>query len=97
MTCTVLLEVRVKKENVDGMAEGFKGLFPDTRSFEGCVDLYATQSLDDPQTFVVVETWVSRPAYEKYFAWRVARGDIDNMKSIIEGDIKLRYFERLGV
>ncbi len=95
MTCTVVLEVRVKKEHVDSMAAGFKGSFPDTRSFEGCIDLYATQSMDDPQSFVIVETWESRPAYEKYFAWRVARGDIDNMKAIIEGDISLRYLERL--
>jgi quinol monooxygenase YgiN len=95
MTCTVLLEVRVKKEHVASMAEGFKGLFPDTRWFEGCIGLYATQNMDDPQNFVVVETWESRQDYEKYFAWRVGRGDIDNLKSIIEGDINLRYFERL--
>lgn len=95
MTCTVVLEIRAKKEHAGGMAEGFKGLFPDTRSFEGCIDLYATQNMDDPQNFVIVETWESRAAYEKYFAWRVERGDIDNMKAIIEGDISLRYFERL--
>lgn len=96
MTCTVILEIRVKQAHVDGMTQAFKGLFPDTRSFAGCIDLYATQNMDDPQTFVIVETWESRPAYEKYFAWRVARGDIDNIKAIIEGDIGLRYFERLG-
>ena len=97
MTCTVVLEIRVKEAHVGGMAQAFKDLFPDTRAFEGCIDLYATQHMDDAQTFVVVETWESRAAYEKYFAWRVARGDIDTIKAIIEGDIGLRYFERLRV
>ena len=96
MTCTVVLEITVKKEHADGMAEGFKGLFPDTRSFDGCIDLYATRNLDNPQNFVIVETWESREKYEKYFAWRTERGDIDNMSELLEGDLSLRYFDRLG-
>ena len=51
--------------HVGDMAEGFKGLFPDTRSFDGCIDLYATQKKDDPQNFVIVETWETRQKYEK--------------------------------
>jgi len=96
MTCTVLLEIRAKKEFVNGMAEAYKGLFPDTRSFPGCIELFANQNQDDPQNFVIVETWESRQAYEKYFAWRVESGVIDAVKSQIEGDISLRYFDRIG-
>ncbi|MGE0484972.1 MAG: putative quinol monooxygenase [Gammaproteobacteria bacterium] len=96
MTCTVLLEMRFKKEAVAGMAEGFKGLLPDTRSFEGCIDVYATQNQDDPQVWVAVENWTSRQAYEKYFQWRVDRGDIDNLASMLEGEPSIRYFDRIG-
>ena len=56
MTCTVLLEVRVQQEHVASMAEGYKGLFPDSRWFEGCIGLNAAHNMDDPQNFVVVET-----------------------------------------
>jgi len=96
MTCTVLLEIRVKKELVDGMAAGFKGLFPDTRSFPGCIELFASQNLDDPQNFVIVETWESRAAYEKYFAWRVETGVIAALSEQVEGEVSLRYFDRIG-
>lgn len=96
MTCTVLLEVRVKPEFADGMAAAFKDLFPDTRSFDGCIGLYATRNLDDPQNFVIVETWESREKYAKYFAWRVERGDIERFSGMIEGEIDLRYMQRLG-
>ena len=96
MTCTVILEVKVKKEHADGMAEGFKDLFPDTRSFDGCIELYATRNQDDPQNFVIVETWETRQKYETYFAWRTERGDIDNLSTMLEGELSLRYFDRLG-
>lgn len=96
MTCTILLEVRARPEHADGMAASFKELFPDTRSFDGCIGLYATRNLDDPLNFVIVETWESRSKYEKYFAWRVERGDIERFSAMIEGAIELRYMDRIG-
>lgn len=96
MACTVILEIRVKSENVDNMGEGFKGLFPDTRSYDGCIDIYATQNQDDPQNFVIVETWETRPKYEAYLAWRTERGDMDNMATLLEGEPSIRFFDRLG-
>ena len=96
MTCTVVLEARIKPEFVDGMASGFKELFPDTRSYDGCIDLYATQSDDDPQDFLIVETWETRAKYEAYFAWRVETGVIEQMNGMCEGELKLRFFNRIG-
>jgi len=96
MACTVLLEIRLKPEFVDGMAEGFKALFPDTRSYDGCIGLYASQNLDDPQNFVIVEVWESREKYEKYFAWRTETGVIADVKSQIEGELSVRFFDMIG-
>lgn len=96
MTCTVLLEIRVKPEFVDGMAEGFKGLFPDTRSYEGNISIYAAQNDEDKQNFVMVEVWESRAHYEKYLAWRTERGDIENLASMLEGEPSIRYFDHIG-
>lgn len=96
MTCTVLLELRVKPEHADAMHEGFKGTLPDTRAFAGCIDVYVTRNQDDPQVFVFVETWESRERYENYFAWRVERGDIENLATMLEGEPRLRYFDRLA-
>ena len=96
MACTVLLEFRVKKEHLDDVVGGFKENLPDTRSFDGCIDVYTTRDQDDPQTFIAVETWESREKYETYFAWRTERGDIDNTRATLEGDFKIRYFDRIG-
>ncbi len=94
--CTVLLEIQVKPEHSDGMAEGFKAQFPDTRAFDGCIDLYVSRNQDDPNNFVIVETWESREKYEAYFAWRTERGDIDNLKAIAEGEPSIRFLDRQG-
>ena len=95
MPCTVLLEIRVKKDQVDAVAAGFKDLLPDTRAYDGCIDLYVTQNKDDPQNFVIVENWDSREKYEAYFQWRTDRGDIDNMRAVLEGDLNIRFFDRV--
>jgi quinol monooxygenase YgiN len=96
MACTVVLEFTLKPEHVDGIAEAFKGLLPDTRSYDGCIDVYPAKNLDDSQNFVVVETWESREKYEKYFAWRTERGEIEMMESMMEGELSLRFFDRIG-
>ena len=49
-----------------------------------------------PQNSIVVETWESREKYEAYFAWRTERGDIENMESTLEGELTLRFMDRLG-
>jgi len=96
MTCTVLLEIKVKPEHIAGQAEGFKAILPDTRSFDGCIGLFVSQNQDDPSNFVIVETWETRQKYEAYLAWRVERGDIEAMAATLEGEPSIRYFDRLG-
>ena len=96
MACTVLLEMIVKKEHIDEVAASFKDALPDTRTFDGCIDVYMNQDMDLPGRFVAVETWESREQYEAYFAWRTERGDIDNTRAVLEGDLKISFFDRIG-
>lgn len=97
MTCTVLLEIKVKKENIDAMMPGFREQLPDTRAFDGCIAIAVNQNKDDLSNFVIVETWETREKYEAYFAWRTERGDIAGLEESIEGEVSLRYFDLQGV
>ena len=58
MVCTVLLELNVMDEHVDELAGSFSVMLPDTRTFEGCIDVYMTRDMDDPNKFIAVETSV---------------------------------------
>jgi len=96
MVCTVLLNLKAQTEHIADVRERLKMLFPVTRGFSGCIDIYASQDMDEPQNFAVIETWESRKDYECYLEWRTKRGDIGVMEKMLEGKIHLRLFDRIG-
>ena len=93
MSCTVLLEIQVKEECIEQIQKGFKEMLPDTRSYDGCLDIYIAQDKDKPTTFVAVERWESREKYEKYLAWRTERGDLDAIGAMLTAEPSIRYFD----
>ena len=93
MACVVLLEVQVKEEFIDQFKASFKEMFPDTRSYDGCIDIYATQDQDNPTTMIAVEQWETRQHYEKYLAWRTERGDLDKLGAMFSAEPSIRYFD----
>ena len=94
MACTVLLELKAKPECVDDLIAGLGGMLPETRKYEGCIDVYAHQDQDDPTTIVAIETWESREAYEKYFAWRTETGAIGALGDWVSAPPSIRYFDK---
>ncbi len=94
MACTVMLELNVKPECVDQVKEGLKGILPDTRSYDGCLGVYAVQNQDDANTLVAVEEWESRAKYEAYLAWRTERGDLEPLVAMLAGEPSIRYFDK---
>lgn len=95
MICTVILNLKAQHCHIVDVMDRLKKLFPVTRGFDGCIDIYASQDMDEPQNFAVIETWASREKYESYLAWRTERGDIGVMESMLEGEIHLRLFDRI--
>lgn len=92
MTCMVLLEVKAKAGTGADIVGVFKEILPDTRSYDGCIDVDVYQNQDDPDVVVLVEQWQSRAHYEKYFAWRVESGLVAQLGEAIDGPPSLRYF-----
>lgn len=95
MTVTVLLEVTAKPEYTDDLITMFGENFKQTRVYEGCIDIYMTRDHDNPNTIVIVEQWHTRPAYEKYLAWRTATGVVDKILTMAEAMPPIRFFDRL--
>ena len=94
MACTVLLELKVKPECVKDTIDGLGALLPSTRTYPGCIEVYAHQDQDDPTTNVAIETWESRQAYEKYFAWRTETGVIGQLANWVAAPPSIRYFDK---
>ena len=97
MACVVVLELHLKEECIDQLKSGFKEMLPDTRAYDGCIDIYATQDQDNPTTIIAIEKWETRQHYEKYLAWRTERGDFGNVIEMCTEPPNIRYFDPVDV
>ena len=69
MTVIVILEVKAKPGTGNDLVSTFKELLPDTRAYEGIIDINVLQNQDDPDSLIAYERWETRKHYEKYLAW----------------------------
>ena len=96
MAVMVLLEVQANKGTGDELVATFKAILPDTRAFDGFLDIVVPQKQDDKDNLAVVEQWETRQQYEKYLAWRTERGDVKILESMWESPT-WRFFDFWGV
>lgn len=94
MTCKVVLEIKVKPENVDDVLATISDQLPETRDYDGCIEVYAYQDQDDPTTIVAIHEWEKREQYEEYFEWRGKRGDLETLRQWLTQPISVRFFDK---
>jgi quinol monooxygenase YgiN len=97
MTCQVILEFYVKDHAIEDLRAWLQRILPDTRGFEGCVNIAVTQNQDDPTAIAVVEQWVTRQHYEKYLQWRTDTGSLGELVAMMSGEPTFRFFDYFGV
>jgi quinol monooxygenase YgiN len=97
MSVLVIVEAQIKSGELPNMKSYLKELLPDTRKFEGCKSLDVYSNTEDYNNIVFVEEWVSPSHYKKYHAWRTETGAIENIRSMIDGKVKIQFFERIDV
>ena len=93
MAVMVLLDVQAKPGMGDDLVATFTAVLPDTRAFEGFLDVVVHQNQDDKDNLVLVERWVTRAAFDKYFGWRQETGVIDQLVAVCTGPPSIRYFD----
>ncbi len=97
METQVIINFKLKSDAVDAFKTHIKELIPDTRSFEGCIDVGFYFNSDDKTDLVVFETWQSRAHYEKYFAWRTETGALEAIASYMSDEPSLRYLTKSDI
>ena len=97
MATLVMFEAKVQTASIPVLLELLRAALPDTRAFAGCQGLTAHVNQDDPQTFVFIEQWSSREAYQEYLAWRTANGTLAQLASLLDGQPSIRYFDAVDV
>ena len=89
----VVLEVKAKAGTGNDLIATLKELFPDTRAYDGNIDIIAIQNQDDPDSIIAYERWETREKYEKYLAWRTETGAIEALVNATVGEPSIRYFD----
>ncbi len=93
MAVMVLLEVQANEGTGAELVATFKAILPDTRAFDGCLDIVVHQNQDDKDNLVVVEQWETKSAYENYLGWRQETGVLDQLVAACSGPPSIRYYD----
>ena len=95
MSVTVVVDLAVKPEEVEGLISVIKEILSGTREYEGnqAVELYRNQ--DDRNNLILIERWDSRQQCEKYVAWCIETGVMDQFGAALAGLPSIRYFDHL--
>lgn len=93
MGIVATLRLPVQPDKVEQLKAFLKADLPDTRQFEGCQAVSVYQDEDVPASIVVWGTWDSRGHFEKYLAWRTARGDQEALGAMLAEPPAVSYLD----
>jgi quinol monooxygenase YgiN len=95
MAVTVVLELYVKPESADDVIAGLKADLPDTRAFEGNLNVDVVRNQDDPAHITLIERWSERGDQERYIAWRQETGVLEKTAQVLAAPLKVTYYDEL--
>ena len=95
MTVNVILEAQAKPECVDELVATFDAILPDTRNYEGCIEVKVLANQDDPANIVLLEKWKTRADYEAYVAWRAEQGTLESLGALLASPPSIRYLDEV--
>jgi quinol monooxygenase YgiN len=96
MAVTVILDLYVKPEAVEGVLAGLKADLPDTRAFAGNLKVDTCRDQDNPSHLTLVERWENRSDQEKYIAWRTESGTMEQTAQVVTQPITMTYFDEVA-
>jgi quinol monooxygenase YgiN len=97
MSVGVIVEFHFKPGGAEMMTSMMNERLPQTRTWEGCEDIYLGIDSDDPNHMLIVEKWESREHYDKYREWAMAQPGTENLMHYVIGEMTTRYLEDAGI
>jgi len=68
-------------------------VIPETRRADGCRYSHSCQSQSQPNEFLLIQAWESLADQERYLAWRRERGDLAELRGMLERDVAVEALE----
>lgn len=92
MPVTVTVLFPTKSEESDRFHDTLVSVLPDTRAFDGCIEVTTHRGLDDPSQVLLLEEWDSREKYLAYLQWRVETGLIEAIGPMLAGEPVTNFY-----
>ena len=93
---TILVLIPAKPGQADALDAALKGLLAPTRKEHGCISYDAHRSTDDPNLFMMYETWESQAALDKHFQQPHMQDAMAKLPDLVEGGLNLQKFTKLS-
>ncbi|MCJ8312464.1 MAG: antibiotic biosynthesis monooxygenase [Saccharospirillaceae bacterium] len=91
MSIRVQLDANAKPECVAELSGAIAEMFPETRKYDGNIDINAFLS-EDGHSFSFVETWETKAQYETYLAWREETGTMAKLGALLQEPPTIKFY-----
>ena len=93
MAVSVLLEGHLSEGARDGFIVLLTEKFKLTKTFDGFQTIDLTFNVEDPNNWVITESWDSKEDYEKYLQFRQEDGTLEEVALVCKGAPSVRIFD----
>ncbi len=93
MAVSVLLEGHLSEGARDGFIALLTEKFKLTKTFDGFQTIDLTFNVEDPNNWVITESWDSKEDYEKYLQFRQEDGTLEEVALVCKGAPSVRIFD----
>jgi len=99
MSNMVIAEFTAAPGKLEELVGFLREALPDTRKFDGCIslDVHIDRA---SSTIVMVENWRSPADYDRYLAWRMETGMVEQIGGLLDGGaegMSIRKLEPLDI
>lgn len=96
MSVTVIVSGELQPGRFEEAVKLLRTELPATRAREGCESLTVHQDQDNPNQFMILATWATRPHHESYLAWRIETGVLNQLAEMLVGAPSFSYWNFVG-
>ncbi len=88
--CTVLWNI--KPECVDEFVQTLGGMFPETKTHDGFINIRLLKSDTVKNEFILLQEWETAKHHHAYVSFRSEQGDLDRLAAMTAGPTPIQYW-----
>ena len=88
--CTVISVI--KPECADEFVETLGGMFAETSTHDGFINIRLLKSERDENEFILLQEWETSRHHQAYMAFRGEKGDLDKLAAMTAGPTLIHYW-----